>query len=1547
MSDDIFKIDDLNLGRSVSPTKKKKDLDSSLGFSKRSPLSKRSGRNEQNEQNEQNERIAEDADNLSDELDEDENESMALESYQQSSLGDLDESFTKKEALSGSLSVSSSYRNHATDMNDKSFQSFDSLQPEDPHNSNGRTLGEAASVSPPDTVFATNRRQRKTSEAVRTMRRPKEMLSMFMGITKNRSGSVLQRQMILKSDHFTNAMEHNIEFFIQGAPNFRMVDMNIYGVAQPTTVGIASILTLLDSHPRSVQPVKTRVIWFSAREEPMIFLNGKPFVLRDGDQPLKNLRMFQGISGQRLERVEARLKDDILKESVRYNGLLLVHDELEQNKVIPSWISVDDVQTPREVFETFHKKGYLVEYVRVPISNEQAPNEHYLDEYVYHVTRAKPEDALVFNCGMGVGRTTFALCVALLLRKSVSLQAANLSLGTIGDRILDNRAMLRLVYVLEKGLRSKMSPRSAIEWALERGQLIDDLKNAMLGNFNIILKLTSVLQQGNTVKKHLDQVIDQCECLINIREVILMHRVRYSNTGDVLSLEKAYGWLERYFFLLAFASYASDISQRANGQLAPKIKFSEWFQKRPEIVRMLAYIRRKGPHKLYIFRPVQDLSVLIGSESHSCGVDGSGNGLALSSSLAPPPNEFEKMVIKSRHGTVLGPQTILKVDQWATEVLEKVVIMGAPNFRKIKGMPIYAVAQPSFQGAKLVLKAIHAFSSNADLRMEDLVKSLHQEELSLLDASDSNLGVDICWINLREEPLIYINSIPYVLRDQHLTLRNLKSYSGIPGPRLELIESRLQEDVFVELQDYDDRILLHGETVDGHIVPTWEDVRPENVKTLRQTMDALNPSGKFALQYHRIPITAETVPDLADFDHLFRLVCSLNLEKCSLVLNCQIGRGRSTVGTVIASLVAHWLRGQSPGIEDSNSSERLNYSIINSLIRVIRDGLRCKRIVDRVIDDCGQFLNIRDEISNCLSIAESSKVRDNDDPTARNADNRYDDRNSKRHIRRGLVHLKRYFMLILFQSFLEQLPVELPTASYGTFSSWVKQHGEFKTLLDELDSSGLEALLPVQKLLPGDGVALTSEVLDVVNNRCGAVLGAQTILKHDMFPGCQKLTLPERINGAPNFRIVSLTMSFFGTPTTSTGPSPAPVVCGCAMPAIDGIRTLLKRLKSGPSGSHTVCWTNLREEPVIYVNGKPYVLRLFQDAVHNLEATGITRERVELMEETMKRDVIEEIRRCGGRLLLHDEELSPTGSGFRIVPIWETVKECDVLTTKEIYDAVFADGYRLQYLRIPITDEQAPIPAVFDELLLRILNVLNAGNTDLIFNCQMGRGRTTTGMVITCLVQMVVGHSEWLMEHSTVDKLESGMFSTNSDSARLSPSPITTVGGKGEPPVILNINPLEESDDTKARFLQGEFKLILQLIGVLGYGKLAKALTDKAIDSCEHLQNLRSAIYDYKLRVEAAPPESRKYEALMQVGLNYLIRYFYLITFCDYLLEEIVFQVSNPSSATSSEAQLGFNGKLCSNKAISRGLECMPFAKWLSERREILNLLRKPYQTFD
>ncbi len=52
----------------------------------------------------------------------------------------------------------------------------------------------------------------------------------------------------------------------------------------------------------------------------------------------------------------------------------------------------------------------------------------------------------------------------------------------------------------------------------------------------------------------------------------------------------------------------------------------------------------------------------------------------------------------------------------------------------------------------------------------------------------------------------------------------------------------------------------------------------------------------------------------------------------------------------------------------------------------------------------------------------------------------------------------------------------------------------------------------------------------------------------------------------------------------------------------------------------------MREEPVLYINGRPYVVREADKPFQNLEYTGIDRSRVEDMEARLKRDVLDEAR---------------------------------------------------------------------------------------------------------------------------------------------------------------------------------------------------------------------------------------------------------------------------------------------------------------------------------
>jgi hypothetical protein len=361
-----------------------------------------------------------------------------------------------------------------------------------------------------------------------TGKTPQDLLLSVQSVVKNRGGSVLARQLILKSDHFDTAINTRLDFSLFGAPNFRMADLNVFGVAQPTISGISTILHLLQcsapsfaSGDGSLGTQKT-VYWFSAREEPLVYINQKPFVLREASNPFENLKTYHGISAERLESMEARLKEDVIREILKWNQLLLVHEEIEDGRVIPTWTSVDSIQTPKEVFATLATKGYAVKYVRIPISPEQAPEDHYLDDYVETIKASSPEDPLVFNCGMGVGRTTFAMVVAMILRRAQILQSgapdpfhiSSSSRSSSSDSRSDSKTTLRLVYMLEQGLSSKASPRSAIDWALARGPLIEDLRNAIQGNYQCILQLLGLLSQGSLTKRILDEIIDRCMMFI-------------------------------------------------------------------------------------------------------------------------------------------------------------------------------------------------------------------------------------------------------------------------------------------------------------------------------------------------------------------------------------------------------------------------------------------------------------------------------------------------------------------------------------------------------------------------------------------------------------------------------------------------------------------------------------------------------------------------------------------------------------------------------------------------------------------------------------------------------------------------------------------------------------------------------------------------------------------------------------------------------------------------------------------------------------------------
>ena len=79
-----------------------------------------------------------------------------------------------------------------------------------------------------------------------------------------------------------------------------------------------------------------------------------------------------------------------------------------------------------------------------------------------------------------------------------------------------------------------------------------------------------------------------------------------------------------------------------------------------------------------------------------------------------------------------------------------------------------------------------------------------------------------------------------------------------------------------------------------------------------------------------------------------------------------------------------------------------------------------------------------------------------------------------------------------------------------------------------------------------------------------------------------------------------------------------------------------------------------------------------------------------------------------------------------------------VQTPLEVFKGLELEGFPIEYVRVLVTDGKAPKSSDFDALAIKIASA--SRNTAFVFNCQMGRGRTTTGTVIACLVKLRIDY---------------------------------------------------------------------------------------------------------------------------------------------------------------------------------------------------------------
>ncbi|KAF3853704.1 hypothetical protein F7725_014392 [Dissostichus mawsoni] len=411
-----------------------------------------------------------------------------------------------------------------------------------------------------------------------------------------------------------------------GAPNFRQVKGSypLYGMGQPSVNGFKQVLQRLQAQGHE------EVIFFCVREEPVVFLhkedNFVPYTPRRKENLHENLH---GLEKEELvESLELTIRKELHDFSQLNENIFYVYNDIEYFKDEPQKISImseEDIHVTEEVYKRpmFTMPAYR--YYRLPLPMERAPLEEDFDAFVNILRESpslslghdasRPLPALLFSCQVGVGRTNLAMI-----------------LGTL----VMNR------------LRGDSQPQVENTAASEPKPL-----------FKVIESLINKLPNGQQVMEEVDQAINLCSEMHNIKEAIYENKSKLEGIGEDYQIQgsstkdyflfRTMQSLERYFYLIVFNAYLHE-----QYPLAFMSNFSHWMCRHAWLYRLLACM---------------DLSQLSASA---------------------------ELVTR-------GARVLVAGECLAPDVLSTVKEMKAVNFRRVPKMPVYGMAQPTSEATGVVL----------------------------------------------------------------------------------------------------------------------------------------------------------------------------------------------------------------------------------------------------------------------------------------------------------------------------------------------------------------------------------------------------------------------------------------------------------------------------------------------------------------------------------------------------------------------------------------------------------------------------------------------------------------------------------------------------------------------------------------------------------------------------------------------------------------------------------------------------------------------------
>merc|ERR1712073_175126 len=266
-------------------------------------------------------------------------------------------------------------------------------------------------------------------------------------------------------------------------------------------------------------------------------------------------------------------------------------------------------------------------------------------------------------------------------------------------------------------------------------------------------------------------------------------------------------------------------------------------------------------------------------------------------------------------------------------------VAGAPNFHRIPGYKVYCTGQPTAAGFKNIL--------------EKVTGTIYPKDGPII------------WLNLRQEPNVYVNGDPICARPankigEYAELGNV-TRDSVKADELEfqkVVEGRAKEN--------------GGKLKYFTISKEEKEVEVKDLKTLSEVIEGLKADFP-GLVHMRVPVCNSAAPNEADFDIICNTLVGASINT-PIIVNDQVGLSRATTGCVIACLFKEFQINASfeglvetvPGVNlsllkmdrytmDSKKDPlfRGEFEVIKELVATLKDGVAAKNECDKVIDKNG------------------------------------------------------------------------------------------------------------------------------------------------------------------------------------------------------------------------------------------------------------------------------------------------------------------------------------------------------------------------------------------------------------------------------------------------------------------------------------------------------------------------------------------------------------------------------------------------------------------